>query len=378
MIVQIRDRAALVSLPIVSLRSYLDSTGWHIEGPWGQRPATIYSKEHGGRDWEILLPTRDTVADYAEAMAETVAVLATVEGRSQLDVFFDLKGTGADVIRMRSANGMAKEPLSLRQSAALLNDAIGMVASAARAVEKPQATYRGPLSSDVAEYLDSVRPLRGHYQGYELTLHSPVPAGFETQGDMGDHFYAPFSRRATLKLADALTHSSEAISGAVNDDPLEQFRQAVSHGVSANLCDAVANLAKKGEGIEIDLFWAPVRPATTRDHRFQFSEHSADILTEAARSFRRNEPVLDESVIAQVVALAREPQDFDGRATILYVQDGHPIRMHVNFEEASYTTVIRAFENRNPISLDGDIYRVGGSYELRNPRNLSLVQVESQ
>ena len=377
MIVQIRDRDALSSISIVSLRAYLNSRGWTDTGIWGERPITVFAKEHDGRTWEILVPHRDTIGGYAENMAESVAVLSAVEERTELDVFYDLAAAGADMIQVRSSNGRARELLSLRQSAALLNDAIGMVASAARAVEKPQATYRGPLSSEVAEYLDNVRPLRGHHQGYELTLHSPVPVGFETQGDMGDDFYAPFSRRAILKLADALAHSSEAISGAVMDDPLELFRQAVSHGVSANLCDAVANLAMKGEGIEIDLFWAPVRPATTSDHRFQFSEHSADILTEAARSFRRNEPVLDESVIAQVVALAREPQEFDGRATILYVQDGHPIRMQVKFEEWSYSTVIRAFENRNPLSVDGDIYRVRNGYELRNPRNLSLVQLES-
>ena len=124
MIVQIRDRAALASLSIVSLRSYLDSTGWNNEGPWGDRSATIYSKEHGGRTWEILAPTRDTIADYVEAMAESVAVLAEIEERSQLDVFYDLAATGADVIRVRSANGKANEALSLRQSAALLNDAI--------------------------------------------------------------------------------------------------------------------------------------------------------------------------------------------------------------------------------------------------------------
>ncbi len=373
MLVQIQDRAALSSLSIISLKAYLVSRDWNDVGPWGERPATIYTKEHDGRTWEVLLPVRDTVADYAESMAESVAVLAAVEERSQLDVFYDLSAAGADVVRMRSANGMAKEPLSLRQSATLLNDAYSMVASAARAVEKPQATYRGPVSSDVADYLDNVRPLPGHHQGYELTLHSPVPAGFQTQKDMGDDFYAPFSRRATLKLAEALEYSSEAISRVVIDDPLERFRQAVSHGVSANLCDAVANLAKKGEGIEIDFFWAPVRPSTIGDHGFQFSEHSADILTEAARSFRRDEPLLNESVIAQVVALAREPEEFDGRATILHVQDGHPIRMHVEFEESSYTAVIRAFENRHPISMDGDIYRVGVGYELRNPRNLSVL-----
>ena len=114
------------------------------------------------------------------------------------------------------------------------------------------------------EYLDNVRPLPT-YQGYDLTLHSPVPVGFNIQKDMGDDFYAPFSRRATIKLADALAHSNEAISGAMGADPLEYFRQAVSHGVSANLCDAIANLARSGEGIEIDLYWAPVRPSSVSE-----------------------------------------------------------------------------------------------------------------
>lgn len=374
MIVQIRDRAALASLSIIGLRSYLDSTGWNNEGPWGQRPATVYSKEHGGRTWEILAPTKDTIADYAEAMAESVSILAEVEERSQLDVFHDLAATRADVIRVRSANGKANEALSLRQSAALLNDAYNMVASAARAVERPQAAYRGPVSSDVAEYLDTVRALPDYPQGFELTLHSPVPLVFEPQGDFWDGFPDPFPRRVAHKLSDALEHSSEAITGVIAEDTLQHFRHAVPFGVSANLCDAVADLAKKGEGIEIGIIWAPVRPSHIPERRFQFSEHSADILTEAARTFRRNEPLVNESVVAQVVALARNPEEFDGRATILYLWDRRPTRLQVTFEESSYEIVIRAFQQRDPISVDGDIYRIGGGYELRNPRNLYLVE----
>ena len=375
MIVQIRDRAALSSLSISSLRTYLNSRDWSNRGSWGERLATVFAKEHRGRTWEIIVPHQDTVVGYAEGMAEAVAVLATVEERSQLDVFHDLSGEGADVIRVRSANGAAKEPLSLRRSASFLNDAYDMLAAAARSAERTRATYRGPLSADVAEFLDNVRPLPGYYEGYELTLHSPVPIGLETQMDLGDEFLAPFPRRATLRLAEALEHSSAAIAGVTADEPLGAFRQAVPHGVSANLCDAVAELARKGDGVEIGLSWAGVRPPSARQTRaptFRFSQHSADILTEAARSFRRNEPSLDESLIAQVVRLEREPEEFDGRATIIYVVEGRPIRIWVEFEEKNYDIVIRAFQQREPISVDGDIYRIGNSYELRNPRNLSL------
>ena len=171
----------------------------------------------------------------------------------------------------------------MRQSASLLNDAYDMLASAARAAEKPQATYRGRISADVAEYLDSVQPLLGYYEGYTLTLHSPVPAGFGIQEDLfGDSFDAPLPRLAIHKLAQALEHANTAVDEAVVRDTLEPFEQAVSYGVSANLCDSVAALAEKGRGVVIDLAWADVRPPNVPDSHFEFSENSAGILTEAA------------------------------------------------------------------------------------------------
>ena len=132
MLVQIRDRTALSSLSIVSLRAYLNAHAWADEATWGERPITIFAKEHDGRTWEILVPHRDTIGGYAENMAESVAVLAEVEGRSQLDVFHDLSTSGADVIQVHSANGMVDEPLSLRRSASLLKDAYDMLAASAR------------------------------------------------------------------------------------------------------------------------------------------------------------------------------------------------------------------------------------------------------
>ena len=259
MLVQIRDRAALSSLSIVSLRSYLKSHGWRDEGAFGKRPAAIYTKEHGGRSWEMLVPSRNTIADYAESMAESVAILADVEERSQLDVFLDLSSTGADVIRIRSAAEEERDSISLRQSAGMYNDAYTMLLSAARAVEKPQAAYRGKASSDVAEYLDSVQSLPGYHEGYALTLHSPVPAAIEMQEDLGDDVRDPFSRRATSTLAQALDRTNTAIAEADARDTLEPFEDAVSDGVSANLCDSVADMVKNGGGIEISVVWAGTR-----------------------------------------------------------------------------------------------------------------------
>ena len=376
MIVQIRDRAALSSLSLLSLRAYLRANDWKDAGIWGERPITVFVKEHDGRTWEIMVPHRDNIGGFAENMAESVAVLAAVEERSQLDVFYDLQGAGADVIRLRSANGLANERLSLRQSAGMLNDAYRMLEAGARAAEKPRAIYRGRLSADVAEYLDSVYPLPGYAQGYAVTLHSPVPVGFERQEDLGDDFHAPFPRRVTIKLAQTLRHSSEALERVVSNDTLEPFREIVDSGVSANLCDSLAELAKQGDGIAIDLTWASVRPSHVPDSSFRFSPASADILMEAAKSLRRREPSYDEQIVGLVVRLEKEPMEFDGKATIASVWDGRLTRMNVEFEQDVYDVVISAFRDQTEVSLDGDVHPLGRGYELQNPRNLSAVPEE--
>ena len=370
--VEIRDREALSSLSLLSLRAYLKSRGWVDEGEWGGR-ATIFSTESDDRKWEILCPHRDTVADYAECMAENVAVLAAVEDRSQLDVYHDLASTRADVIYLRSPNGLAKEALSLRQNAELLSAAQNLLASAARAAERPSAAFRGRISDKVAGYLDDVQPLPGYHEGYALTLHSPVPAGFGMPLDFGDAFTAPFPRRATSQLSIALDRTTQAIAESVSEDSLEPFRRGVREGVSANLCDSVATLASKGKGIKIGLYWADVRPSNRPNSDFQFTENSAEILTEAADFLRHNDPSFGEHVIAQVVLLKRNPDEFDGKATLLSMRDERLVRFRVEFEEPVYNLVIEAFQKQRFVSLSGDIHPVGTGYELRHPHNLSLV-----
>ena len=305
-------------------------------------------------------------------MAQSVAVLSEIEARSELEVFYDLKGAGADVIRVHSALGLAHEPLSLGQRSALLNGTYRMLAASARAAERPQAAYRGKASTNVESFLNKIQPLPSN-QGYALTLHSPVPVDIGGQSDMGDEYYVPFSRRVTYKLAEALNHTSTAIEQAVALNTLDPFKSSVSQGVSANLCASISELASKGQGISIDLIWAGVRPANVPDSRFQFTVDSAQVLHQASKSLIRNEPSHDEQIVAQIVGLAREPDEFDGRATLVSVWDDRTVRMDVEFEQSVYDTVINAFRDHSDISLLGDIHPKGRGYELKNPRSLLVV-----
>lgn len=375
---QIRDKQALSSISIAGLTSYLQTRKWTNKGKWGNRPAVIYTKKHARRHWDILVPTDTDVADYARGMAEALEILATIEDRSQLDIFNDLKVAAfSDVIRLRSINGIAHKPISLRGKADLLEDAYGMVAAAARAVESPRAAYRGGLSAEVSEYLEGVRLLPEYDEGYSLALCSHVyESAGNKQDSRGNENGVPFARRATAKLAQALERAEAAISESSANDAISPFRDAVDYGVSANLCASIANIAQKVKGVDIGIQWAADRPANVPNSKFRFTEDAADILNEVAKFFRVYEPSYGESL--RVIRMDREPDESDGRADLLAWRDSHLERIKVEFDKTAYARVTQALKEHKEISLNGDIHLVGDGYELRNPRDLSIIGQEMQ
>ncbi len=373
--VQIRDANALRRITPVMLRAYLEAHGWVQEETWRNR-VLVWSSNHQGHVQEVLTPLREQSDAYAVRISELVAVLSDVEGRSQLDVYYDLVGTGSDIIRLRSLNGFRQSDWALGDSVEFLTRARDLVTAAARFAEHPgKPVYRGRASGMVAEYVRGIRPLPGYEAKPELTLHSQVPAGYGVQEDMGDAFQSPFPRRATIALNDGLREASRT-ANVVNAGAKvsSSFEKAAQKGVSANFCDAVAALTKQGHGIEINLSWAAVRPSNSLDDEFEFPESTADVFTEGAEWLRRNSPFLDAHVTGEVVRLLRESQaDFDGEAVVMYQLDRRPVALEVQFDPPDHEEVYRAFRESLEISVAGDIYREGRRYFLKNPRNFSIV-----
>lgn len=372
--VHIRDFTALSRITPPLLRRYLEIHGWMREETWRGR-ITVWSTMHSEQRHQILMPLMELSDTYPVRMSEAVSTLAEVEDRSELDVYNEVILGGADVIRLRTLNGNGSERRSLSESAKLLNDARDLVASAARAAERPgQPVYRGRPSGEVTRYVDGVYPLPGYEAGGELTLHSRVPPDYGEQADMGDPFLRPFARTAALALDRGLREVGNTVQEVLGGNAeISSFELATQRGVSANMCDAIAELVGGQHGIEISLLWAAVRPSEASDEQFAFTESSADVLTDGAKWLRRHSPFLDAHVTGEIVRLDRESQEeFDGSAGVLYELDGRPVVLNVQFELADHDDVIKAFRDNIEISLDGDVYLRGNRYVLENPRNFLL------
>jgi hypothetical protein len=372
--VQITDSAALRRVSPAALSAYLETQGWVRQETWRNR-TVLWSHTHNEQVNELLTPLREQSDAYAVRISEVVALLGQLEERSQLDVYYDLMGAGADVIRLRSLNGGGRSGWSLSDSADLLGRARDLITAAARAAERPgQPVYHGRASGVVTDYVREVRPLPGYGTGYELTLHSQVPADYGIQRDFGNSFKPPFARQSTLALNNGLRQAGNTAEAVLGGAGISSFDEVAQQGVSANLCEAVAALARQGHGIEVSVSWAPVRPSDASDGQFTFAESTADVFADGAEWLRRKSPLLNAQVAGEIVRLDRESQEeFDGQAVMLCELDGRPVALQVQFDTADRQEVVRAFRDSLEISVDGDIYREGRRYYLRGPHNFSVV-----
>ena len=373
--VQIRDAEALRRVSPTMLRAYLEARDWVQRETWRDR-IVVWVGTAGERVMEILMPLREQSDTYGVRIAEAVEVLTVMEERSQIEVYYDLLGEAADVIRLRPLNGVGQSGWTLGESVDFLTRARDLLNAAARAAERPgQPVYRGRASGEVAEYVRGVRPLPGYEAGPELILHSQVRAGHGEQLDLGDPLRAPFPRRATIALNAGLREARMTADAVLAGKKIEDvFEETPSPAASANLYDAVAALARRGHGISVSLAWAGVRPAVAPNGDFPFPESAAEVFVEGAEILRRNSPFIDAHVTGEIVRLDRQSrEEFDGRSVVLYELDGRPIPLHVQFSLADREEVVRAFRDGIEISVNGDIQREGRRHVLGNPRDFVVI-----
>jgi len=100
--VTIKDGNALKSITIKQLQEYLENNGWSKREDImntlasGERTLVgeVWSQDVGPvRKTAIVVPAKETFADYAIRLSEAIMALERTEGRSQLEIYVDITQT---------------------------------------------------------------------------------------------------------------------------------------------------------------------------------------------------------------------------------------------------------------------------------------------
>lgn len=88
--VTLKDSKTLETIDINQLRNYLQNRGWHEDQPFLENATLWHKTTAEGEEFEILLPNRQNLGDYASRIREAIQILENTENRSQIEILSEL------------------------------------------------------------------------------------------------------------------------------------------------------------------------------------------------------------------------------------------------------------------------------------------------
>lgn len=283
-------------LSVADISTYLEHNGWRRRDAW--RGAVVWSHEN---THDVLVPARDGMGDGELRVREIVDVLAEIERREPDEIARDIGSPFADQHWYRTfTGGLESGFTTLRNGLNALRGMVTVFSSAARAVvDGPHFAFPEAASSTVDKLVDRVELGTTRAGSYVFPVRVPL-------GEDPD-----LARRVSLQLLDATTAARDATTAARSGD-LAVFDDAVTAGVSADLCEGMSRLAAHG-GFELGFRWARGLPADQPPAVVAFEQDAGEVLVAAAERLRRHDRARAVTVTGAVESLHDDPSRSDRR-----------------------------------------------------------------
>ena len=377
--IEANDIALAESVTPRGVHAYLAANGWKKLGPYHGNTGDVYCLRDDERE-SVLVPASTRFADYATRLMQLTETLGRVENRRQSTILTDLSLAEVGLIRVRLPNTYDDSSIALSAGVNLLDESRKLLLAAACSTSRPQRLFRAGRNQKAAAYINHVRLGQTEPGSFVVNLLAPVAPSLTKAEPEQLSFLDPFERRVTWMLVSGLRASREATELVNRGEDIGAFEERIGKGVSANLCQATADLINTGSGLEVSVSWA----LTRQPHKIQtdervvvaFAPSDAPVLEEAARILADHQERYDERIEGYVSALARDQSEPDGRATIRAVIDGALVSVKADFSQSEYIKITDAHARRLSVSLEGDLQREGQRWRLINPRDLTVIKDE--
>lgn len=362
-------------IPPTDLRDYAKDRGWVLFKEAAKDRLYVMSNPHFARR-QLVFPMDTTAPDYSEAVMLVIDKLASMENRTPQDVMKNLLEVGDDAIAFRVTSPRLDERfLPLAFAGAMLTGAQQLLLASACAVLKPQTHHPRLSRTEAQQFLETAKFRHTQSGSFILNVSCSVQA-LDVQAPLfPGEADAPFVRRATTTLRNALAQLVKAI----ETDSLNAFVDATKKDanpvVSSNLCEALTRFEDSSlkNSVEISITWAASIPKPALEGRvsiIRIQHGYFPRIEEVRRELRSTSHHLEDVFPGTVERLDGEMGPDGKRAgeviLSLLSPDGEQVRVRANLDAAQYEQADKAHMR------DGAYVKVMGRlHPGRQPRQLS-------
>ncbi len=365
------------------ITSYLEATNWQVVSKY-ENIASIWQKYNNDRNIKIIVPTDTEIADYISRILDIIKVLSDIEQRSLNSIVTDILRANADTIRITAYKGKPINALPLQDASNLLKNSLDMIASVAQSLIKPRPCFRSRYSKEVEDFMNGLRMGHTEQGSFIVNIFSKTDprlqnlfTPIEKKQELLSKDDEPLGRKTIMRISQLLPI---AITAANNRDE-QAFMDSIKDGMSANFCEAVAEIAKicGDGGANIDISWAPVRPVMpywNLKTNFNIRQDTADVLSEAAQQLRILAPEIDVEIRGYVVKCEKGETDNQGEIKVNDILGDKERAVSIILNENDYRMAVEAHKDGLMITAKGDIEKQPKKQILNNIRYFEVIKEE--
>lgn len=373
------------------LMAYLRGQGWTLAGEatkrWALFRQTSGSQVTDEDTIEIEVPLLEEARDYVRTLQVCLEDLARVSQRELGALLRDILAEGKDLLRLQIEGPSTREGrLSLEAGRGVYQGARDLFLAVASSVLEPKVVFPTRKPAAAVELLKQAQLGLPEHGSFVLVIENEVPPmlrqrsllepGPITAGDL------PFERQVTMRFSQSMVALEDAIRRAQVSDDLEPFRDAASHGVSANLCEAVTRILSATAADRLISSVAPssrwpLLPGVQLDPG-TIGGRALPFLREVAKSMREEALYADTVVEGPVVKLHSGDPTQGGTFAVHAQAAGHERAVWIETGQADYARVTDAHRDGVLVRLVGDLKRQNGRWRLLHPRELQVVPLDSE
>ena len=353
--------------------AWLRQTGWtHSVGDdaWA-----VFGRSFDGQSVEVEVPQRAAAPDYPRVVEALLHDLARLERRPEAALLRDIRASAVDVVRIAMEGPATREGrLPVEAGRRVFGAARDLLLAAACSALDPRPAYATRKSERAMAVVEQARFGQSELGSFVLTMETTVALRLDVPLFADQDPNPPLERRATLQLAHAIAAAEVATRRSAASGELAPFQERTRDGLSANLCDALAEIfeASSADTVRTSFSFANRRPVVGAFPRaVLLSSDMAPTLRSAASGLREVAVLAGQEVVGSVVLLESEDATRGGAVHLRAVVDGRLMRVRVPLSAGDYAIAVEAHRTGGLVRCVGDLAREGRGRVLQNPRDFA-------
>lgn len=360
---------------------YLRGRGWTQHEVFGDQEedpkGALWIRAEG--DIDLWVPYKKSLGDYAHRLHEVYQQLEAIEKRSIDAIVSDVLLAKSDLIKVRANHpGSRDGTIPLEDGIAFVENARKLLDASASATFSKQSYFPGRRPQVVYDFMRNVRLGQTEKGSYVLNIVSHVSPSLKSE-ITAVAIEEPFERRVVTTMATALSRTASAAKSAAATGDFRPFKDAVKHGVTGNLCEAIVGLGalSSRSNVSFSFLWSPTReaPANVPNH-VQIEPDYFDVINEAARLFKETF-VSEEREIEGYIVNIKDSQSAGqraGRVAIATSVDDQVKKVLIDLAGDDYIKAGVAIGHGNRVKCSGMIEKEGNRLLIKNPKHFLVTE----